>query len=205
MSSGFGRPTIRERKWTAARPAEEVSAISTLTSDGAVRSPELERLIERLGEPRTVAALNVLLDNVELLAVLVRGLDGLARKGDTISDTIAETIAEARGAGRATGLDLRTTTHQLATLIPALADAAPAITRLSQSAIVEDEAISVVGLTGTAMADAYSQAQAGDVRLGLRGLMRATRDPDVQRGLGFLVELGRVFGRSLARKTTPTA
>lgn len=171
--------------------------MSALAEAGPVRSAEIDHLIERLGEPRTAAALNNLLDNIELISIVVSGLDELARRGDVISDTMAEVITEVRAAGSATGLDVGQTTHQLAAIIPALADAAPAIRRLSDSAIVEPESVEVVGLAGRALVDAFDRAQSSDVRVGLGGMYKATRDPDVQRGLGFLIELARSFGLSL--------
>lgn len=183
--------------------------MSALADTEPARSADLERLIERLGEPRTAAALNTLLDNIELIAVLVAGLDGLARKGDLISDTVAEVISQVRAASDASGMKPGETTRQLATVIPALADASPAIRRLSESAIVDPDSITVVGLAGQAMSNAYESARPGD-GIGLGGMLRATRDPDVKRGLGFVIELAREFGRSLDRDelrkgTTPTA
>lgn len=170
----------------------------TMTSEASrAYTPDVEGLVQRLGEPSTLMAIHSLLDHAELLAVVVAGLDGLARKGDVISDTIAEVITEARAAGRATGLDVRSTSQQLATLIPTFAEAAPAIARVAHSAIVDEDAIAVVGSTGTALSAAYRKAQEEKPRVGALGLVRATRDDDVQRGLGFLIEVARQIGKEL--------
>ena len=159
---------------------------------------ETERLLDRLEDPGTAAALHSLLDNAELLAVLVTGLDGLARKGEVVGDTLAEVLHELRAAGRSTGLDPMTTSRQLSTLIPTLADASPAINRILDSPIVEPEPIDVLSETAVALVAGLRAAQANETQLGALGLLRATRDPDVQRGLGFLVEVARVFGREIA-------
>jgi AcrR family transcriptional regulator len=159
--------------------------------------PEYARLLDRLEDPRTAASIHTLLDNIELLSVIVRGLDGLARKGEVIGDTLAEVLHEARAAGRATGLDPMETSRQLATLIPTLANASPAINRILESPIVEPEPIDVLSETAIALVKGLKAAQANDTRVGIRGLMKATRDEDVQRGLGFLVEVARVFGADL--------
>lgn len=169
----------------------------TDTVDAVRGHAELDHLVARLSEPRTAAALHTLLDNAELLAVMISGIDGLARKGEVIGDTLADALAEARAAGRATGLDVRTTSRQLATLIPALAEAAPAINRIVSSPIVEPEPIAVLSEAATALVKGLESAQQKGTKLGLRGLMKATRDDDVQRGLGFLVEVARVFGRDM--------
>ncbi|MEM9746199.1 MAG: DUF1641 domain-containing protein [Actinomycetota bacterium] len=163
--------------------------------NGAVMRPEVERLLDRLDDPRTAHALHTLLDNAELVAVLVAGLDGLARKGEVIGDTIAEVLAEAKAAGRASGLDPVHTTRQLSTIIPTLADASPAINRILDSPIVEPEPIDILSETAAALVRGLKSAQENDARVGLRGLIRATRDPDIQRGLGFAVEVAREFGR----------
>ncbi len=161
---------------------------------------EVDRLVDRLNEPRTAASLHQLLDNVELLAVLLSGVDGLARKGEIIGDTLAEVLYEVRAAGRATGLDAKETTRQLATLIPTLAEASPAINRILDSPIVEPEPIAVLSETAVALVKGLKAAQANQTMVGLRGLISATRDPDVQRGLGFVIEVAREFGRDLATR-----
>lgn len=163
---------------------------------------EAERLIERLAEPRTAAALHTLLDNIELLAVMANGLDGLARKGEVIGDTLGEVLHEVRAAGQATGLDLRTTSQQLATLIPTLADASPAINRILESPIVEPEPIAVLSEAAEALVKGLQAAQQNQTKVGLRGLLKATKDEDVQRGLGFLIEVAKVFGRDLKNQAS---
>jgi hypothetical protein len=167
--------------------------------DVAERNTEaLEQLIDRLSEPRVSASLNVLLDNVELLAVMVTGIDGLARKGEVIGDTLAVVLSELRAAGAATGLDLRVTSHQLATLIPTLADASPTINRVLDSPIVDPEPIAVLSDAAQALVVGLQAARANQTRVGLGGALRSMRDPDVQRGMGFLIEVAKAFGRQLA-------
>ncbi|MEO1056990.1 MAG: DUF1641 domain-containing protein [Actinomycetota bacterium] len=175
--------------------AEPIEALNGFDSHAR---PEAERLLDRLEDPRTAAALNSLLDNVELLAVLIGGLDGLARKGEVIGDTLAEVYTEAKAAVDASGLDPAQTTQQLSMLIPTLADASPAINRILDSPIVEPEPIDVLSETAVALVRGLKAAQANDTRVGLTGALRSTRDPDVQRGLGFIVEVAREFGRVLA-------
>ncbi len=159
--------------------------------------PEVERLLDRLEDPRTSTALHTLLDNIELIAVLVNGLDGLARKGEVIGDTLAEVLHEVRAAGQASGLDPAQTTRQLSTILPTLADASPAINRILDSPIVEPEPIDILSETAVALVRGLKSAQAKDAHVGIVGVAKATRDPDIQRGLGFLIEVAREFGRVL--------
>ena len=163
---------------------------------------EVDRLVDRLSEPQTAAALHALLDNIELIAVMIGGIDGLARKGEVIGDTLAEVLHEVRAAGKATGLDLRETTQQLSTLIPTLADASPAINRILASPIVEPEPLEVLSEAAVSLVKGLQAAQANQTKVGMRGLYKATKDEDVQRGLGFIIEVAKVFGSHLS---TPQA
>ncbi len=159
---------------------------------------EIDRLVDRLSDPSVASALHRLLDNAELFAVILAGLDGVARKGEVIGDTLSEVLNEVRAAGRATGLDLSATTKQLAVLIPALAEATPAITRVVESPIVQPEPIAVLSEAAEALVKGLQAAQQNETKVGLRGLLKAMKDDDVQRGIGFVIEVARVFGRDLA-------
>lgn len=70
------------------------------SSNGATpqRSASLEALLDRLNEPRTVEALHQLLDHAELLAYSAGALDGLIRRGETITDNVATSLDEIRQA-----------------------------------------------------------------------------------------------------------
>jgi uncharacterized protein YjgD (DUF1641 family) len=56
-----------------------------------------EQLLDRLNEPRTLEALNRLLDHAELLAFSAASIDGLVRRSDVIVDNVAATVSEFRG------------------------------------------------------------------------------------------------------------
>ncbi len=172
-------------------------------TNGSHPQSEADRLLERLEDPRTAAALNTIVDNLELLAVLVAGLDGLARKGEVIGDTLAEVLHEVRATAQSTGLDPATTAQQLATVIPTLADASPAINRVLESPIVEPEPIEVLSDAATAAVTGLKRAQANDTQMTVFGAVRATRDPDVQRGIGYAIEVLRALGQDLATDRRP--
>ena len=158
---------------------------------------DVARLFERLSEPQTLAALNSLLDNLALIALLVRGLDEFARKGDVIADTVADSLAQIRAGGEATGMNVRETTEQLSTLIPAFAEAAPAIKRVVESTIVGEDAVGVVNAASEALIEGGEKARSEELRVGLGGMLKASRDPDFQRGMGMMVEVLRVLGKKL--------
>lgn len=163
---------------------------------------EVDRLVARLSEPRVATSLHLLLDNVELLAVMLGGMDGLARKGEIIGDTVAEVLEEVRAATHSTGLDMRETPAQLAMILPVLADAAPTIGRILSTPLAAPEPLAVLSKAAETLVKGLQVAQGKQTRLSLRGLYQATKDEDVQRGLGFVVEVAKVFGQDLAATHT---
>lgn len=153
-----------------------------------------DELLGRLDEPRVADALNTLLDHADLLAVIVSGLDGFARRGDVIATTLSEAVGELRGgtAGMA-DIDYR----GLAASLGTLAGSAPALTALVDR--VSDPAFQQVA---TGLIDAVAEGREQltrnpDVPTGVFGLLRALKDPDVARGLGFLVHVAKAFGQRL--------
>ncbi len=72
-----------------------------MTANGqAVAVTPADSVRDRLDDPQVAAALNTLLDHADVLAVLVSGLDGFVRRGDTITETVSSAVAEFRGASR---------------------------------------------------------------------------------------------------------
>lgn len=170
-----------------------------------------DRLRERLDDPAVAASLNSLLDHADLLAILLTGLDGFARRGDEITESLATAVDELRSAswtssgplpnGAPTGLpsiDVRALAASLATLASALAAATPTLSNFLNSSLLDPQAVDVVGGLGKALIEGKAAAAAdpGGPK-GLFGLWRVSRDKDVNRGLGFFVQVARAFGRHL--------
>lgn len=161
---------------------------------------------DRLDDPSVAAALNDLLDHADLLAILVGGLDGLVRRGDDITANLSSAIGEFSGSSsQVPGLaelksaDLGQLAASLATLSGGLVKATPAISTLLNSALTDPRGAEVLAALGdavTAARDGLPQAPRG-----LRGLWKtmrtAAKDPDVTRGLVYLIEVARIFGRKL--------
>lgn len=171
-----------------------------------------DRLRERLEDPQVAAALNSLLDHADLLAILVTGLDGFVRRGDEITASLSSTVEELRGAGSPLpGLDgvqaeLRTVDVQalaagLSSLAGAVADAAPALNRLLRSQMLSPQVVDLLADAGEALVEGKAAAAADpDGPKGLYGLWRLSRDRDVTRGLGFVAQVARAFGRRLPHR-----
>lgn len=160
-----------------------MATVSLISSTGKPTDP-LDALAERLLDPKTASALNTLLDHADLLAVLVSGLDGLVSRGDTITDSLASGAVELRAAqGAGSG--------ELGRLLVALRQ------------LTRPEVVDVVGAASRAVAAGSRQTAADRTRIsGIRGLLRAIKDPDVSRTLGLAASVAKAFGRELDNATT---
>ena len=180
-----------------------------MTANGqAVAVTPADTVRDRLDDPQVAAALNTLLDHADVLAVLVSGLDGFVRRGDTITETVSSAVAEFRGASAAgipgadalKGVDLQGLAQSLATLSGSLVGAAPGLNTLLSSQLTDPEAADVLAALGQALVEGKAAAAAdlGGPR-GMFGLWKVSRDPDVVRGLGFLIQVARAFGRRIGQ------
>lgn len=160
-----------------------------------------QALAERLAEPRTAAALNTLLDHADLLAIIVAGLDGLVSRGDTITESLIDGVTELRAAGepaRANAAQLVATARQLATLTPVLLDKLPVLEALLGSDLADPKVIGLASVASRAAVTGAEQAKRDDLKVsGVRAILRALKDPDVSRALGFVLSIAKALGKEL--------
>jgi hypothetical protein len=160
-----------------------------------------DALAQRLADPRTAAALSTLLDHADLLAVLVSGLDSLVSRSETITDSLIGGVTELRAAGepaRANATQLVTTAQQLGALTPAILDKLPVLEALLGSDLADPEVIGLASMASRAVKAGAEQAERGDFKVsGVRGILRALKDPDVSRALGFVFSIAKALGREL--------
>jgi hypothetical protein len=176
-----------------------------VTSVSVIKSAEsadpAAALAARLAEPGVADALNTLLDHADLLAILVAGLDGLISRGDTITDALADGVSELRLAGEQTRLDTAkvvSSLRQVAVAAPPLLDKLPVLENLLGSDLADPRVIDVAGAMSRAAIRGAEQAQSADLRVtGLRSLLRALKDPDVSRALGFVLSIAKALGQEL--------
>ncbi|WP_287157800.1 DUF1641 domain-containing protein [Chloroflexus sp.] len=178
--------------------------------------PAFQRLLATLSKPDTLAALDRLLAQSELLAFLVNALEHLLARGDELTENIRLAVEELR-----TTMNDRTITADklidafIAFLpyFPRLVAVAPnfieVIERIEpfiaseefdallDSGVFHPDTVRLVGEAGDAFVASREALRQEPKPIGLFGLLRALRDPDVQRAAGLIVEFGRRFGRSL--------
>ncbi len=99
------------------------------TSNGvSLATTGADRLRQRLDDPATAAALNDILDRLDVIALSVNSLDGLLRRSDTIIESARDGVADLRQAAPK-DLDLEKTLSQLGQSLPAVLEALPELSR----------------------------------------------------------------------------
>lgn len=159
--------------------------------------------LEKLTRPEMLATLEKLADQSDKLEQALELAEAAPGMIAGVADTIDGVIA--RAAGRGVDLDQRLTLllqaaedltdPSLLTLLTTLTQRAPQLARalevVIESGVLDDDAVEIVGAAGTAMVETRS---AGASPMGAFGALRAMSDPDVQRAVGFGLELARRFG-----------
>jgi len=176
-----------------------VASVSLMPTEP--QGDQAHALAKRLAEPRTAAAVNTLLDHADLLAILVSGLDALVSRSDTITESFADGVSELRAVGepaRVNATQLAATAKQLSALAPPLLDKLPVLEALLSSDLADPKVIELASMASRAVTRGAEQADRGDLRVtGVVGLLRALKDPDVSRALGFVLSIAKALGKEL--------
>ena len=141
------------------------------------------QLAERLTAPRTVEVLSQLMDRMDdleqLIALGEQAPGFIAMMVDMFDSLHQRAVNAGYDPERLTRRGIRIT----------------ATSSLLESGVLDPEAIDIVGKVGDALVDCRCQDETPEV--GLFGLLRAMRDPDTRRALGFLTTFGKRFGQEL--------
>jgi hypothetical protein len=182
-----------------------MSGAATPTTDGA----RIEALKQRLDDPQVADALTSLLDHADLVAILVQGANDLLSRSGAVSKTLSSYVSDLRTAGQGalgeslSSVNFQEVTKSLFALGHSLGESQPAITRLVESDTISPDAIDLIALAARSLVTGYTNAVEQDVHFKLRSLPSILHDPDVDRALGFLVEVVRAMG--VAMRTEPIA
>lgn len=134
-------------------------------------------VLERLTRPETLRAATTLMDHLDAVpGVMAMALDA--------ADDVARQATEH-------GIPMGTLVEELGANVAAFVKVSRALRSVMESPIVEAKAIETVGRLAETMANVTDQP----APVGLWGAMRAMKDPEVQRSVGFAVEIARGFGR----------
>jgi hypothetical protein len=168
----------------------------------AVLRSGTDTLQDRLDDPATAQALASILDHADLLAILVTGLDAFVARSETITDSISTGVTELRSTTTGVTLpraeDVAKLIGGLGSFVGPLSKAAPLLERVVDADLTSEAAMNTVSLTARAIIEGHERAQTNQTRVsGVRALLKALKDDDVSRGLGFLIEISRALGREL--------
>ncbi len=144
-------------------------------------------LLEALTRPATLDALTRLVE-------LTRDFPGWVA---TLVDTLDEEARRTADAGIDFDRGIRHAWRAALRLALSLGDREiDRLTEFLDSDVLHPAALRTVGDAGCALAEARGSAPR---RIGLFGLLGALREPAVQQALGFLVQVGRTFGATVAQ------
>lgn len=161
------------------------------------------RVLERVTAPDNLQRLEILLDRVSAIMPLLESakqVPGLVGAGVDVLDEWMERLAasgidvDERGRILAQALERLTSPEALDVLRTLLARV-DVIRGFLDSGVLDAEPVAIVGKAGEGLA---RTAKANPASVGPFALLRALRDPDIQRSLGFAIHFARIFGRSLA-------
>lgn len=160
----------------------------------------LDLLLTRLSSDRTAEAALSLMDHLELLALLVEGLDEFLRRGDTIAQSLSDGFTEIKrltpSIGAKPSPDLSAMAANLKQLVFSLAEASSEISDLLDSKLLSSEIISLLSTTGEAAVEARQVVSTTPVRVtGTLSMLRSLKDPDVQAGVSFFLEMAKSMGK----------
>lgn len=161
----------------------------------------VDAVMERLNDPAIAASLVTLLDNAELLSTLVLGLSGFIERSDVVMDAIADSVAEFKASGGPlSDASELSVLREAATVARQAAASAPLLSQILDSSMARPETVQLLSDVSDAATEGVARARADDTRVtGALSALKTLKDPEVQRGLGILVEISRALGRRLGQ------
>ncbi len=210
-----------------AKTGNKISKIAETKEFDELLQPEklalLNDLSDKLNNPTTLAALNEIIENAPTVAFLARGLSDFLNRGEEIADNIGEALREFKpqlsdkysaDMGKLVA-ELPKVLPTMAENLPPLLDKAPSLikTGLQLGEIAESEGVQAfltsgmltpelvgfLGDIGRTTVETEHEFRQNPKSISLFGLYGATKDEDVQRGLGFLITLAKNIGKMLKK------
>lgn len=182
---------------------------------GEMDIDELSRshVLARLTDPATLAAVNRLLDQLPLLAFLAEAVEELIGRSETIAENVAGAVDELHLRDKGGGLDKlllfigalpRVTEAGEKLLASGLMDrnfgkVVDAGVTMVESGMLDEQVVGILGDLGKKFAETFREVSSKPVEPvgGLFATLRATKDPDVQKSVGFAFALAKAFAKHL--------
>lgn len=182
---------------------------------GSMNVDELakSKVLERLTDPQTLNTLNALLDRLPLAAFMLESLEGFISRGDTIADNVSDMVGDLKLG------DAKIDVNQFKSILESLpkfkeagdkllesdlmGDGLPKVidagVSMVESGMLDKEVVTILGDLGKKSAETYKEIAAKPVEPvgGLWATLRATKDPDVQKSVGFFFAFAKAFAKHL--------
>ena len=157
----------------------------------------IDDLVDRLNDPAVAASLGLLLDNMESLAVLAMGAQGLLSRGDTIADSLADGVSMLREATAGGPVDMAEARTALAFGRNVMAHSGDLEHQLG-SRMLRPEVVEVLSMAAEALVEGREATASGEPEVtGPLSALRLLKDPEVSKGLDFLVKVCRALASRL--------
>lgn len=210
---------------TLAKTGNKLSKIADTKEFDELLQPEklalLSDLSNKLSNPNTLSALNEIIDNAPTIAFLAKGLSDFLNRSEEIADNIGEAIQEFKPQmSDEYAATFATLLTQIPKTLPALTENLPPLlekspnlikTGLQLGEIAESEGVQAfltsgmltpelvgfLGDIGRTTVETEHEFRKNPKSVSLFGLYGATKDDDVQRGLGFMISLAKNIGKML--------
>lgn len=210
---------------TLAKTGNKLSKIADTKEFDELLQPDklalLSDLSNKLSNPNTLSALNEIIDNAPTIAFLAKGLSDFLNRSEEIADNIGEAIQEFKPQmSDEYAATFATLLTQIPKTLPALTENLPPLlekspnlikTGLQLGEIAESEGVQAfltsgmltpelvgfLGDIGRTTVETEHEFRKNPKSVSLFGLYGATKDDDVQRGLGFMISLAKNIGKML--------
>ncbi len=170
-------------------------------------------VLERLTDPETLKSVNKLLDGLPLAAFMLESLEGLISRGDTVTENVSDLVKELHlekillGSSEFAALldslpKIKEAGEKLldSTLmdegLPKVIDAGVSMV---ESGMLDPQLVSTLGDLGKKSVETYLEVASKPVAPigGLFATLKATKDPDVQKTVGFAFAFAKAFAKHL--------
>lgn len=176
-----------------------------------VTGMQQSRVLQRLTDPETLKAINQLLDRLPLLAFLTESLEGFLERGDTVADSIAGMVKDLNlqdldSAKLEQWRDLFNNMREAGEQLlesGLLHDGFPQVIEagkgMVESGMLDKGVVNTLGELGKASTETYHEVVSKPIEPvgGIFGLMRAVKDPDVQKTMGFAFAFAKAFAKHI--------
>ncbi len=171
---------------------ELVTRLAVRGIDVDARARSMLALVEQLSAPAVLAPLSRLIARIEQLDAVVATADKIPGLVAMVVDTLDSIVSRLRESD----IDVDATVRSLLRVAERLTrrETLRVVEAVLDTGVLDPAALTTIRRIGQAVAKTGS-VEPG--RIGLFGLLRALRDPEVQRATGFLVDLARNFGAEL--------